>query len=292
MSKKKQLIHDVFERIKETSEKDTKNGWADDLSDAIEKKTKFKISGKTLSRYYESYIEEVRKETTIENLILNKLSEYLDYNDYADYCSTIEKKGENASKTTVKIDVDNQEVSSMNGLPNVNVTITNTNSNDNKNDQHFKVPDFIKQNGLGILEMTFVLLLVTGGVFFSKGKAEKSTLFPLTFMSGIDSAVEKSYMYWDGERYIATDSSYISPEFDVVAINEHQLKFLRRITRKDTMTVENSIGRTWYSKCYGEVEFFTADGIDPDTKTELRKSSSYIIDKYAGKNAEPLLVEE
>lgn len=291
MSKKKQLIHDVFERIKETSEKDTKNGWAEDLTDAIDKKIKFKISAKTLSRYYDSYIEEVRKETHIENLILNRLSQYLGYNDYEDYCATVEKKGENASKTTVKIDVDNKEVSSTSGSPNVNVTITNTNSNNNKNDQHFKIPEFVKQNGLGILEMTFVLLLVTGGVFFSNGKAKKSASFPLSFMSGIDSAVEKSYMYWDGEKYIATDSSYISPEFDIVAMNKHQLKFLRRITRKDTMTVENSFGRTWYSKCYGEVEFFTADGIDPDTKRELRKSTEYIIDKYAGKNAELLLVK-
>ncbi|KQM41720.1 hypothetical protein [Chryseobacterium sp. Leaf201] len=282
MSKKKLLIHEVFKKAKEESQRDTKNGLASYLWLYFKEDIGFEINDKSFSRYYDTYIIGDR-DINIQPDRLNKLSEYLGYKDFADFSKNFVKKDEDANKTTVKITVDDED-SLTEKISKVIINITN--------EQHFKVPDFIKQNGLGILEMTFVLLLVTGGVFFSKGKAEKSTLFPLTFMSGIDSAVEKSYMYWDGERYIATDSSYISPEFDVVAINEHQLKFLRRITRKDTMTVENSIGRTWYSKCYGEVEFFTADGIDPDTKTELRKSSSYIIDKYAGKNAEPLLVEE
>lgn len=283
MSKKKLLIHEVFEKIKKESTRDSKSGWADDLSDALEKEIKLTISGKTLSRYYDSFIAETKEETTIEPFILNKLSQYLDFKDFADFSKTFVKKDEDANKTTVKITVDDED-SLTEKISKIIINITN--------EQYFTMPDFIKQNGLGILEMTFVLLLVTGGVVFSNGKAKKSTSFPLGFMSGIESTVEKSYMYWDGEKYIATDSSYISPEFDVVAMNEYQIKFLRRITRKDTMTVENSLGKTWYSKCNGEVEFFTADGTDPDTKKELKKTTELIIDKYAGKNSDSLLVKE
>jgi hypothetical protein len=41
------------------------------------------------------------------------------------------------------------------------------------NEQYFKVPDFVKKNGLGIIEMVFVLLLATGGVVFSNNKNSK-----------------------------------------------------------------------------------------------------------------------
>lgn len=267
LPQKKKLLEDVFEKASNDTPEKSFSGITKHLERSLKDDYQAILSHKSFENYYKLIVEK-DEDYNIKTMILDDLSRYLEYDNFRAYCvdwKTIEYTvGQTISKIVINI----------------------------SNKPIFTMPDFMKKNGLGILEMAFVLLLVTGGVFFSNGKAKKSAPFPLTFMSGIDSAVEKSYMYWDGEKYIATDSSYISPEFDVVAINEHQLKFLRRITRKDTMTVENSIGRTWYSKCYGEVEFFTADGIDPDTKTELRKSSSYIIDKYAGKNAEPLLVEE
>jgi hypothetical protein len=282
MSKKKLLIHEVFKKAKEESQRDTKNGLASYLWLYFKEDIGFEINDKSFSRYYDTYITG-DGDIKIQPDRLNKLSEYIGYRDFADFSRTFVKKDEDANKTTVKITVDDED-SLTEKISKIIINITN--------EQYFTMPDFIKKNGLGILEMTFVLLLVTGGVVFSNGKAKKSTSFPLGFMSGIESTVEKSYMYWDGEKYIATDSSYISPEFDVVAMNEYQVKFLRRITRKDTMTVENSLGKTWYSKCNGEVEFFTADGIDPDTKKELKKTTSFIIDKYAGKNSDSLLVKE
>lgn len=286
MSKRKLLIHEVFNRIRKSSEKNTKGGLASDLANYLEEKLSFIISKRTLVRYYEAYIEG-DEEIDIELYILNRLSQYLGFNDYEHFSTTIEKKGEDASKTTVKIDVDDNEVSSASGTPNVTVNITNTNSNNNQ--QHFKVPEFIKQNGLGILEMTFVILLVTGGVVFphTKEPSQNSTNHSILSLWGkLDD--DKKYMYWDGERYIATDSSYIGPEFEVIAMDKKLFQDQRRITRKDTMTLENSLGRTWYSKYYGDVEFFTADGIDPDNKRELRKSTELIIGKYAGKNADTI----
>lgn len=294
MSKKKQLIHDVFERIKKISEKDTKSGWADDLADDIENKIKFKISGKTLSRYYDSYITEVKEETTIETLILNRLSQYLGFNDYEHFSTTIEKEGDEASRTTVQVDVDNNSLFSTNdGSGGVTINITNTNTNSNDNDQTFKVPDFIKQNGLGILEISFLLCLVTGNVLFSGTKKENSTYSQsLGFMSFMKPIVEKKYMYWDGEQYIGTDSIYISPGINIVAMNSHKLKHFRRIMRKDTLTDVNALGKVWYSKYNNEVEFFTDDGVDPDNGRELRKVTSLIIYKYAGKQKDSIVTEE
>ena len=137
--------------------------------------------------------------------------------------------------------------------------------------------------------MSFVILLVTGGVFFSNGEEKKDPILPFGLAAKYDT--DKKYMYWNGEEYLATDSSYISPEFNVVAMDERKFLYFRRNTRKDTLTVDNAVGTTWYSKYYGEVEFFTDDGIDPDNGRELKKSTELIIEKYAGKNADSLYVE-
>ncbi|MCJ8152947.1 hypothetical protein MKJ01_04110 [Chryseobacterium sp. SSA4.19] len=274
MSKKKLLIHEVFEKIKKESTRDSKSGWADDLSDALEKEIKFTISGKTLSRYYDSFIAETKEETTIEPFILNKLSQYLDFKDYNEFSRTFKKKGEDACKTILKIDVDDNETPLQFQKPHVTVNITNT------NEQNFKVPEFIKQNGAGIMEMALLLFLVTGNVAFSNNKSSD----PIGLISHWNSsAIEKAYMYWDGERYVATDSSYISPEFDVVAMDKKAFQHQRKITRKDTITLSNSLGKVWCSKWNNEVDFFTMDGFNPDNGRELKLASDHMILKYAGK---------
>lgn len=281
MSKRKQLIHDVFEKIQKTSEKDSKNGWSDDLSDEIEKKTKFKISGKTLSRYYDSYIAETKNETGIETLILNKLSQYLDFDDYENFCTTIEKKGEDASKTSIKVDVDNNPLSASNLSGGLTINIDNTNSNTNKNDQHFKMPEFIKQNGMGILEMTLVLFMVTGGVVFSKDKK------PVLGIAEIwnNPATEKPYMYWDKDRYIASDSSYINPQIEVVPMEPNKFVYQKKITRPDTLTIENGDHKVWYDKTNNHVEFFTNYGKHPENGKTLKEATGHIIETYGGANA-------
>lgn len=280
MSKRKLLIREVFDKIKKESEKDTKYGWASDLSDAIEKTVKFAISAKTLSRYYDSFVSETKEETGIETLVLNKLSEYLNYKDFADFSRTFVKKDDEANKTTVKISVDEDEESLTEKLSKIIINITN--------EQHFKMPDLMKKNGLGIMEIGLLLCLVTGNVVFSNNKK----MTPMGFMSSGNPAIEKKYMYWDGERYMATDSSYINPGIDIVAMNAHKFLHFKKIMRKDTLTEMNALGKTWYSKYNSGVEFFTDDGVDPETGRELRRSTPLIIFKYAGKPQDSIEIEE
>lgn len=291
MSKRKQLIHNIFERIKETSEKDTKYGWSDDLADAIEKKIKFKISSRTLSRYYDAYIDGTDEEKGIETLILNRLSQYLGFNDYEDFCTTIEKKGENASKTTVKIGVDNHEVSLIDGVPAVNIHIENTNTvtpPPSDIDQVSGPSEFIKKNGLGILEMTFVLLMVTGGVFFSNNRNSGARGL-MSNWNPIE--IDKPFMYWDGDRYLATDSSSLGPQIDVIAMDKFRFKYFKKITRPDTLTTANSIGKVWYDKSNNNVEFFTSYGKHPVNDKALKDVSERILNNYAGQQSDSLEVE-
>ncbi|MDF2933839.1 MAG: hypothetical protein K0R36_3170 [Chryseobacterium sp.] len=267
MSKRKLLIHEVFEKIKSKSEKDTKNGWATDLSDDIEKKLGFIISVKTLSRYHDSFITGIKEETGIENLILNKLSEYLDYKDFNEFSKTFIKKDDNANKTTVKIRVDDGETSLADRI--INIIITN--------EQFFKMPEFMKKNGMGIMEIVLLICFTTGTVAFSKN--------PNNQIHGFTGILEPQpqCMYWDKSEYKRVDCQDKNPIYNhKISFDYEKMTYFKRIERKDTLTVENACGKVWYSKHNGVVEFFTDDGVDPNNGRELRKATEYIIDKYAG----------
>lgn len=269
MSKRKLLIHEVFQKIKSKSEKDTKNGWATDLSDDIERKLGFIISVKTLSRYHDSFITGIKEETGIETLILNKLSEYLDYKDFTEFSRTFTKKDDEANKTTVKISVDKDEESLTEKLSNIIINITN--------EQNFKMPEFMKKNGMGIMEIVLLICFTTGTVAFSKK--------PNNQIQGIAGILEPQpqCMYWDKSEYKRVDCQDKNPIYNhKISFDYEKMTYLKRIERKDTLTVENAYGKVWYSKYNGVVEFFTNDGIDPNNGRELRKATEYIIDKYAG----------
>ena len=89
-------------------------------------------------------------------------------------------------------------------------------------------------------------------------------------------------MYWNGERYIATDSSSLGPQLEVIPMNEQPFKYLKLITRPDTLTVENALHKVWYSKSNNEVEFFTSFGKHPENGKALKDATEYIIETYGG----------
>lgn len=284
MSKIKLLIHEVFKQAREESDKDTKNGLASYLWLYFKEDLGFEITDKSFARYYDAYILG-GKEIQIQSDRLDKMSEYVGFRNFSDFSRTFVKNDESSNKTTVKISVDKDEETLTEKLSNIIINITN--------EQHFKMSDFMKQNGLGIMEVALLLCLVTGNVVFSNNKKiSNGSSFPSSFMSGLQAGTDKKYMYWGGERYIATDSSFIRPGLEVKAMNEHVFLHFRKIKRKDTLTEANALGKTWYSKFYGNVEFFTDDGVDPENGRELRKSTSTIIYKYAGKPKDSVEVEE
>jgi len=278
MSKRKLLIQAVFEQAKKESGRDTKSGIASYLWTYFEEHLNYIISDKTFIRYYEAFLEN-DKEVNINPDRLDKLSQYVGYESFKYFNYTFEKKVEKEgdSTTSVRFLLDGEEVSMPEKILQIIIKISN-NSN-------FNVPDFVKKNGLGVIEFVFVALLVTGGLVFSnKSNDKKERESGHGIMSFINPA--KNYMYWNGNEFVETDSSYMGPDFEVVARSEHKIRYFKRITRKDTMNVENSIGKTWYSKVNGKVEFFTMDGIDPENKRELRRATEYIIRKYSGEKSE------
>ncbi|MGU3374665.1 hypothetical protein [Chryseobacterium sp. M5A1_1a] len=272
MTKKKLLIHEVFKKAqKDFPAESTKNGWSVELSDFIDKKWGFLINKKTFIRYYDDCIRDKGEPNINDGKILDKLSQYLEYENFSDFCKIFVKNDGDANKTTVKIKVDEDEETLSEKLSNIIINITN--------EQHFKMPEFVKQNGLGLVGI-FLIGSVLLGNYHSSGNKSKNSNIALGFFGG--PLNEQSCMFWEDNEYRLMDCEDKNPQRSPVPKDTVQLRYFKRITRKDTLTVDNALGKTWYSKFNGNVEFFTMDGIDPDNGRELRASTIYIIEKYAG----------
>jgi len=276
MSKKKLLINEVFEKAKRESDRISKNGLALYLKIELETFNIFHDE-KTFVRYYDAYVLNRGKEMNPDPDTLDKLSHYIGYENFTDFSRTFIKKDEEANKTTVKISVDQDEESLAEKLSNIIINITN--------EQHFKIPDFMKKNGMGIVEIAFVLLMVTGGVVSSHTKSRG-------WFSGAGvPAVDKKYMYWEEDRYMATDSSYLGPQIEVMPMNPKLFVYFKKITRPDTLTFENSRGKVWYDKSNNQVDFFTSFGRHPENGKALKDVSERIIANYAGENDSLIIAE-
>lgn len=260
LSEKKKLLEDVYEQASKEATETSFNGILLHLERVLQDKYEG-LSYKTFENYYKAIVEK-GEDYNIKRSTLDNLSKYLGYDDFSKYCSewkTIEYTIQQAVSKIV-------------------ITIINK--------PIFTIPDIIKKNGLGILGTTFILLMVTGGVAFSgnKGKGVGIVSDPLP------PAVEKPYMYWDKDRYMATDSSYLGPQIEVIPMEKKIFIYFRRITRPDTLNSENSIGKIWYDKTDNHVEFFTSFGRHPENGKALKDVTEHILGNYAGENA--ILEEE
>lgn len=91
-------------------------------------------------------------------------------------------------------------------------------------------------------------------------------------------------MYWTGDRYVQISCSQKVEDKLVVALDSVRLVNLMRITNTDTIT-EGSIGKVWYIKRGGTLEYYTYGGMHPeDPQLRLRPITSYIINKYIRRN--------
>lgn len=92
-------------------------------------------------------------------------------------------------------------------------------------------------------------------------------------------------MYWTGDHYAPISCARKIFNKTVIPMDTMMAAHFRKITRPDTITLKAQ-GSVWYSKIDGKVEFFTADGLNPEhPEKELRRATSYIIKKY-GKQKE------
>ncbi len=87
-------------------------------------------------------------------------------------------------------------------------------------------------------------------------------------------------MYWNGYEYRKIPCDEKVTEVAVLALDKQRLASLKKITQPDTITY-SSIGKVWWAKANGKVEFYTAAGDHPTIQNKrLLPITKYMIDKY------------
>ncbi|UMQ40742.1 hypothetical protein MKS83_15215 [Chryseobacterium sp. Y16C] len=254
LPQKRKLLEEVFQKASNDTPQKSFHGIVSHLETSLNDDYNIVLSYKSFETYYKTIVEK-DEDYNIKTIILDDLSRYLEYDSFRDFC----------------LDWKTIEYAVTQTLSKIVINITNK--------PIFNIPDIFKKNGLGILEMTFVLLMVTGGVFFSNNKNSGAR----GLISNWDPiAVDKPFMYWDGDRYMATDSSSLGPQIDVIPMDKFRFKYFKKITRPDTLTIANSIGKVWYDKSNNNVEFFTSYGKHPINDKALKDVSERILNHYAG----------
>lgn len=87
-------------------------------------------------------------------------------------------------------------------------------------------------------------------------------------------------MYWTGDHYESISCNQKLDGTPVFALDTIKVAHLKKITNPDTLT-QKSLGRVWYAKIDGGVEFYTSDGYHPlYNDLKLRPITTYILKKY------------
>lgn len=87
-------------------------------------------------------------------------------------------------------------------------------------------------------------------------------------------------MYWAGDHYERISCNEKKANALIIAYDAERLEHFRKINTPDTITYR-SIGRVWYIKLDGNIEYFTADGYHPvQIHRKLHPITEYIIRTY------------
>ena len=91
---------------------------------------------------------------------------------------------------------------------------------------------------------------------------------------------DQQCMYWSNDHYVAIDCKKRIFGKQSIALDTLMLFHFKKITKPDTIS-NKSVGKIWYLKNDGKLEFFTAQGHHPTLTTKkLRPVTLYIIQKY------------
>jgi len=91
-------------------------------------------------------------------------------------------------------------------------------------------------------------------------------------------------MYWTGDHYKRISCNRKIDNATVIALDTVKAAHLEKITQPDTLT-QNAVGKVWYTKIDGGIEFYTSDGFHPIYyDVRLKPVTVYILNKYVHRN--------
>lgn len=299
LQQKKALLEKVYETAKNSTVLSSLSGISKHIDYALLDDYNFSLSYRTLETYYKSLVVK-NQDCNIKKETLNKLSEYLGYSDFNDFC---EKQG------FTRDILDNNQIENNSTLKEILRTLVSIKEVVTYALSHFT----IKQSSWGIIG-----LLVAVGFLMSKSdytqKSENegrkigfvseslpkdeslnktpvtSTIIYVPQSERIKNSEKifiserkKECMFWKNDHYEEVFCDEKIEGANVIALNEERLKLFRKIKSPDTLTAENAMGKIWYDKSDKKVEFFTYYGIHPTNGKTLKPVTPYILETYVQK---------
>lgn len=117
---------------------------------------------------------------------------------------------------------------------------------------------------------TALILIVTATYFVLRSTAQSQP-----DLTGFERC-----MYWASDHYQPVLCNQKVDDTPVYALDSLKAANFRKIILPDTITTK-ALGRVWYVKVNGKIEFYTSGGFHPVyPEKRLRPLTAYIIDKY------------
>nr|WP_199162272.1 hypothetical protein [Elizabethkingia sp. ASV34] len=256
LAQKKKLLEDIYDKAyNETTEKSF-SGITKYIERTFLDKHHIQLSHRSFENYYKAIVKEENGDYNIKTQILDDLSKFLGYNTFNEYCSEWKTIEYSINHTISKIVIN---------IINKPLLI---------------LPDFFhKKSNMGIIGVILAGSII-GGMFYDGGNEDPKDTEVITPTR----ILQKSCMYWNGDEYKITDCGNKDPHITLEQIDSTQIKYFKRITKPDTLTPENALGKIWYSKRWNKVEFFSTTnrkGTNPKNGATLRPVTEMIIEKYA-----------
>jgi len=291
LPQKKKLVEEVYEKASSETTEKSFSGILKYLETVLFDEYKIRLSYKTLETYYQSIVEK-DEDYNIKASILDELSFYLGYTNFKEYCAewkTVEHTiKESPSKVVINVITKpllkmpdflaKQNGVSLIGLLMIGGLLIGKNGTVKKED----ITEAPKvQETFGLLNTTVMQRDSIGHYPTDTKKEQAPTMRIVKTEKTILEPEDKLeyYMYWNGEQFIATTEANLGPDRPVIPLNTDKLKYLKKITRPDTITVE-SLHKVWYSKHNNSIEFFTDNGKNPENNKDLKRMTLYIFNKY------------
>ncbi|MDH6251518.1 hypothetical protein M2347_001245 [Chryseobacterium sp. H1D6B] len=262
LPQKKKLLEDVYEKASNETPENSFSGILLYLEQILKDEYEG-LSYKSFENYYKTIVEK-DEDYNIKKPILDNLSQYLGYDTFKEYCSEW--------KTI--------EYTIQHTISKIVITIINK--------PIFTMPEFLtKQSSVGIAVVIVIAFILTGkAVIYDKDKEGKELIGGFNFLMGGVPKNEKNCMYWEESEYKLAYCDDHNPQHELEPVDTIKLKHFKKITRPDTLTIENAMGKVWYNKSNNNVEFFTCYGKHPENGKALWDVTERIIYNYAGPEEE------
>jgi hypothetical protein len=246
---------------------------------------------KTSTAYYKSFYEdqETHKPTDEENPNADSVSSEEQNPNKKNSTSTTkehkaeilisnppqEKKDKSADSPSVPVspEIDTQEGKPDEARVGEKNTADNTNTvGEKENGANGKsTDDSGKKIGLTqkfLISIAILVIIASSALLFRQDQIDRETI-----------TTDEKCMYWTGNRYEAINCNK-ETSTPKTTLNVQRLIKLKKISSPDQLTKED-LGKVWYAKIYGKVEFYTDSGKHPvDTNRVLKPLTSYMLSKH------------